>query len=139
MWEVLRRGFDTWASFHSGLETFNVANDDQFITYPINDGAQAVETNRQVPFPVASVVRGIAINVRGNSLGMDCVTELRNNGVNSGKILVITAGVNATYSEITTNVIYAVLDLHSAIIRFDDVAEAGSWSSRGASIGGGRG
>jgi len=139
MWEVFRRGFDTWLSMFSGLQTFAIADDNDFITFPINANSQSVETNRQNPFAVATVVRGISINVRGNSLGMDCEIELRNNTVNTGKIITITAGVNAIMSEITTPINYAQLDLESAIIRFDDAGEAGAWSTRGSTIGGGRG
>jgi len=138
MWEVLRRNSDTWNMQLSSSFSIAVASDAGFFSFPIVAGFNATETNRNTPIAMPCTLRSVAFNARANALGMDVSFTLRVNGADTTKILTITGGVNAIYSEITTAIKLNQLDLQTWRADFVDPVEPGTVNCRASSLGGSR-
>jgi len=130
-------GRNTWGYTWQSLNlSFAIAQDGQFVGFPITAGANGTRSARQSTTSINATIRRLDIHNTNNTLGDDATMTFEINGVATAGVITISAGVAATYSAINLAIPIVEADLIGGILGFDDGGELGQWRSNGSSVGG---
>jgi len=126
--------FTNWQTTNVGLV---IGQDDDFVSFPLSFVPTSDEDVRGVSMCRPLTMTQISVYVDANGLGMDITFTMRKNKADfsPAQILTLTASVAGTYT-LVTSLEYAILDLFSARIEFDDPAEGGTCNMRNSCVGG---